>query len=167
MRQELVDVSIMLQLIDKNNFHVYSASSSANMPGTARLSAKVLPILQFYSCTQQEKMCSSFTLPFLHIHAQPCADECIPMCPHTFTPMTPALAHVFTYKRPQTACKQASSICLRIHGCACMVTYRNTCSDHPLRNNRVRIKACGGLKMPSLKGIRSPPPKHSHAAEHR
>lgn len=89
MRQELVDVSIMLQLIDKNNFHVvYSASSSANMPGTARLSAKVLVIPQFYACTQQEEMCSSLTLPYPRIHVQPCADSCMHTCPDKFTLMT-------------------------------------------------------------------------------
>lgn len=70
MRQELVDVSIMLQLIDKNNFHVVSsASSSANTPGTARLSDKVHLTLQLCTCTQQE-MCSSLTLPYPHIHVQ-------------------------------------------------------------------------------------------------
>lgn len=71
MRQELVDVSIMLQLIDKNNFHVvYSASSSANMPGTARLSDKVHLTLQLCTHTQQEEMCSSLTLPYPHIQVQ-------------------------------------------------------------------------------------------------
>lgn len=98
MRQELVDVSIMLQLIDKNNFHVvYSASSSANMPGTARLSAKVLPILQFYACTQQEEMCSSLTLPYPRTHVQPRADSCIPACPphvHTHDSDTRTCVHV-------------------------------------------------------------------------
>lgn len=70
--------------------------------------------------------------------------------PHTFTPMTQALARVFRYKSPQAACTQASSKCSGIHGCAYMVTYRNTCSDSTLRHNCVSIKACACLKMPSL-----------------
>lgn len=104
MRQELVDVSIKLQLIDKNNFHVvYSASSSAIMPGSARLSAKVLPILQFSACTQKEEMCRSPVLPYPHIHVQPCAGShslCpthshpwlrhLHMCSHIRIPRLPA-----------------------------------------------------------------------------
>lgn len=67
MRQELVDVSIMLQLIDKNNFHVISsASSSTNMSHTAGLSAKVLLTLQYYTCTATGRdMYSHISIPTL------------------------------------------------------------------------------------------------------
>lgn len=137
MRQELVDVSITLQLIDKNNFHVvYSASSFANTPGTARPPAKGLPILQFYACTQQEETCSSLTLPYTHIRVQPRADSHIHACPDTFTLMTQTPAYVFMYRSPQAASIRASAKCSGIRRCTYIVMYRNTLSQVQLRQHK-------------------------------
>lgn len=83
MRQELVDVSIMLQLIDKNNFcFVYSASSSATKSHSGRLSGKVLPMLLPCTGTQLEEKRGSTMLP-AHRHAPPYAEMDASVSPHT------------------------------------------------------------------------------------
>lgn len=171
MRQELVDVSIMLQLIDKNNFHVvYSASSSANMPGTARLSAKVLPILQFYACTQQEEMCSSLTLSFPHIRVQPCADSAhsrVP--PHIHTHDSDTHAHVHIQETPGCLHMGTHQMLSDTQVCLYCDIQKHTFSP-PSQAQSCQYK---GVRMfeDAFKGLHSSPihspPKHSHIPQHR
>lgn len=108
MRQELVDVSIKPQLIDKNNFHVvYSASSSANLPGS-RQTVSQGPLRTVVFCLYSKGGDVQLASAPLPTHpTQPCA-------PHVPTPDSDT-AHVFTHKNPQATCIWASTKCSRIH----------------------------------------------------
>ena len=110
MRQELVDVSIMLQLIDKNNFcSVYSASSSATKSHTGRLSGKVLPVLPPCTGTQREEKHGSTMRPAhtdMHCHME----RCMHPCPHTLTAVSDTcmcshtrIPRLFVHGRTQNA----------------------------------------------------------------
>lgn len=137
MRQELVDVSIMLQLTDKNNFHVaYSASSSANMPDTARLSAKVFWILQFYACTPQEDYAAhlhslSHTHMFSHVqthtftHTSTHSHSWMGYCADVHIPELPGCLHIGNSE---------------IHPCAYVVTLGSSLFHLFLRHNHIKFE---------------------------